>query len=149
MSLDPGDPQSDVDPDEVALFAFNVWNFKQGEMVSMMIHIGHRLGLYGHLDGAGPTTSAQLAALTGLDERWLREWLEGQSAAGLLDHDGEAGFKLVPAGAAVLADDHGSLAFAAGAFTAPPSVEATDRIVEAFTTGIGPTWDQKGPAGAH
>jgi 2-polyprenyl-3-methyl-5-hydroxy-6-metoxy-1,4-benzoquinol methylase len=138
------------DPDEVALFAFNVWNYKQGELVSMMIHIGHRLGIYRHLAGQGPTTPPQLATRTGLDERWLREWLEGQAAAGLLSHDPSTGFELGAVGAAVLADDQTSLAYAAGAFAAPPASETVmDRIVEAFTTGIGPTWDDRGSAGAH
>ena len=94
-----------LDSDEVAAFAFDVWNYKQGEQVSIMIHIGHRLGLYGELNGAGPTTAAQLAAGTGLDERWLREWLEGQAAAGLLERDPETGFELSAVGAAVLADE--------------------------------------------
>ena len=149
MIDEPDTGEHAVDPDAVALFAFNVWNYKQGEMVSMMIHIGHRLGLYRHLEGAGSTTSAMLATQTGLDERWLREWLEGQAAAGLLEHHAEAGFELGPVGAAVLADDQGSLAYAAGAFAAPTTAEGLDRIVEAFTTGIGPDWDARGPAGAH
>ena len=31
--------------------------------------------------GAGPLTSDELAAKTGLSERWVREWLQGQAAA--------------------------------------------------------------------
>lgn len=150
MSADDRTATDEVDPDEVAMFAFNVWNYKQGEMVAMMIHIGLRLGLYDRLRGAGPVTPHELSVRSGLDERWLREWLEGHAAAGLLDHRGDAGFELGPAGAAVLADPEHSLAYAAGAFTAPPaSAEMVEHIVEAFTTGIGPAWDERGPAGAH
>jgi 2-polyprenyl-3-methyl-5-hydroxy-6-metoxy-1,4-benzoquinol methylase len=138
------------DPDAVALFAFSVWNYKQGELVSTMIHIGQRLGLYEQLDGAGPTTADQLAERTGLHERWLREWLEGQAAAGLLDHRGDAGFEMSAVASAVMADAENSLAYAAGAFTGPPtSGEMLDQIVNAFRTGIGPTWDAKGATGAH
>ena len=50
-----------------------------------MIHIGDRLGLYRALTGAGPVSAAQLAEKTGLNERWLLEWLRGQAAARLLE----------------------------------------------------------------
>jgi hypothetical protein len=46
-----------LDPDEVARFAFRVWSYKQGEMVSLLIHLGDRLGLYRVLDGAGAVTA--------------------------------------------------------------------------------------------
>ena len=48
------------------------------------VHIGSRLGLYEALRGTGPLTSAQVAARTGLDERYVREWLEQQVVAGVL-----------------------------------------------------------------
>ena len=49
-------------------------------------------------------------------ERWLLEWLRGQAAAGLLEHRRRSTFELTPEGSAVLADEEGSLLFAAGAF---------------------------------
>jgi hypothetical protein len=80
-----------------------------------MIHLGVRLGLYRALAGQGTLSAADLADRTGLQERWLLEWVRGQAAAGLLDTvDGDR-FTLSPEGAAVLADETGSLWFAAGA----------------------------------
>src|SRR5580704_1197341 len=32
--------------DKLAAFALRVWGYKQGEVVSLMIHLGDRLGLY-------------------------------------------------------------------------------------------------------
>jgi len=49
-----------------------------------MVVIGEKLGLYKAL-AAGPMGSAELAAKTGTDERYLREWLASQ-AAGRLHH---------------------------------------------------------------
>jgi hypothetical protein len=49
-----------------------------------------RLGLYRALSDDAPRTSADLAAQTGLNERWLREWLAQQGAAGILDFAGTA-----------------------------------------------------------
>lgn len=148
--MDVDDTTAAPDPDAVGLFAFNVWNYKQGELVSLMIHIGQRLDLYRTMAGLGPVTSLALAARTGLDERWLREWLFGQAAAGLLEHDGETGFELTEVGAAVLADDQTSLAYAAGAFTSPPpSPQIVDGMIESFRTGVGLSYDDRGPSAAH
>ena len=147
MSEEPGRP---TDPDKTALFAFQVWNCKQGEVVSLMIHLGDRLGLYQAMDGAGPLRASDLADRTGLQERWLLEWLRGQAAAGLLDSADGMLFELSPEGAAVLADESGSLWFAAGAFqggVAPPDV--VDRLAEAFRSGVGLTYDDLGPSAAH
>jgi 2-polyprenyl-3-methyl-5-hydroxy-6-metoxy-1,4-benzoquinol methylase len=115
----------------------------------VLIHLGDRLGLYAELDGAGPVTAAALAAGTGLHERWLLEWLRGNAAAGLLDSaDGDT-FELSPEGAEVLVHEDTSLAFAAGAFTAPMDASVIDGVADAFRTGIGLSYDQLGPAGAH
>ncbi len=115
-----------LDPDALRAYSLRVWGYKQGEMVSLMIHLGDQLGIYRSMEGAGPLSPAELASRTGLQERWLLEWLRGQAAAQLLDYDDDGRFALSPAGAAVLADEENSLAFAAGAFTAgtPPDVAA-------------------------
>lgn len=132
------------------MVALQVWSYKQGEVVSLMIHLGDRLGLYRAMDGAGRMRAADLAARTGLHERWLLEWLRSQGAAGLLETDDGEVFELTPEAAAVLADEHGSLFFAAGAFrggVAPPDV--VDRLADAFRTGVGLTYDDLGPSAAH
>ncbi len=141
---------TELDPDEVGLFAYQVWNYKMGEMVSLMIHLGDRLGLYRALAGVGPLTADQVAERTGYHPRWVLEWLRGQVAAGLLDYQSdEETFELTPVGAAVLADEADSLAFAAGAFSAVPGPDFADRLADAFATGIGMTFDEQGPSGAH
>src|SRR5262249_22794337 len=104
-------------PDQEAIdrFALRVWQYKQGEVVSLMGHLGDRLGLYRAMDGAGWLTSADLAAKTGLAERWVREWLRGQAAARLVAvNDDATAFSLSEEGGLVLAREEDSLAFAAG-----------------------------------
>jgi 2-polyprenyl-3-methyl-5-hydroxy-6-metoxy-1,4-benzoquinol methylase len=135
--------------DRISAFALRVWGYKQGEMVALMLHLGDRLGLYQAMAGRGPMTAAELAAATGLHERWLLEWLRGQAAARLIDTEDGAWFELSPEAVAVLADSQ-NLSFAAGAFAggaAPPDV--VDRLADAFRSGIGLTFDDRGPAAAH
>jgi hypothetical protein len=140
---------TELDPGEVGLFALDVWKYKQGEVVSLMIHLGDRLGLYAALDGIGPVTAGELAARTNLNERWLLEWLRGQAAAGLLEYHREDRFELTRVGAAVLADEKDSLAFAAGAFNVPTAPDVVDGLADAFRTGVGLSYDQLGPCAAH
>jgi 2-polyprenyl-3-methyl-5-hydroxy-6-metoxy-1,4-benzoquinol methylase len=139
-----------TDPDRLAAFALKVWGYKQGEVVALMVHLGDRLGIYQAMAGQAPMTAPQLAARTGLHERWLREWLRSQAAAGLLETDDGEMFELTPEGAEVLADESGSLWFAAGAFlggVAAPDV--VERLADAFRTGRGLSYDDMGPSAAH
>jgi hypothetical protein len=132
-------------------FVLRVWQYKQGEVVSLMVHLGDRLGLYRAMDGAGWLTPAELAERSGLHERWVREWLRGQAAARLIEANGDAtSFALSPEGALVLAREDDSLTFAAAEFgggVAPPDV--VDALADAFRTGVGLTFDQLGPVTAH
>jgi SAM-dependent methyltransferase len=138
-----------VSDDEIRLFAFQVWSYKQGELVSLLIHLGSRLGLFGALRDAGAVTPKELAQKTGLHERWLLEWLRAMGAARLVDWDETDRFELSAAGVAVLADEHDSLFYAAGAFGRPPDPAFIDDLAGAFSTGLGFPYDRQGPEGAH
>ena len=141
-------PVRDVDPDALAALTFQVWSFKQGQMVSMMIQMGDRLGLYTALDGAGRVSADELAARTGLHRRWLLEWLRGQAAARLLEHHGDDVFELSPEAALLLARD-GEVTFAAAAFDEERPPGFVDRLGNAFRSGIGLTYDDLGRGCAH
>jgi 2-polyprenyl-3-methyl-5-hydroxy-6-metoxy-1,4-benzoquinol methylase len=136
-------------PEEIGLYAFRVWGYKQGEVVSTLIHLGDRLGLFRALAELESTDAPALAAATGLQERWLLEWLRGMAAAELLASDDGEHFTMPPAARAVLVDED-DLAFSAGAFSRggrPPGF--VDQLADAFRTGIGPDYDAQGEGGAH
>lgn len=144
-------PAKSRERDALDRFVLKVWQYKQGEVVSLMVHLGDRLGLYRAMDAAGWLSPADLASRTGLKERWVLEWLRGQAAAGLVDADEDGGsFSLSPEGAVVLAREDDSPVFAAGAFTGGiASPEVVDALAQAFKTGIGLTFDQSGEVTAH
>jgi 2-polyprenyl-3-methyl-5-hydroxy-6-metoxy-1,4-benzoquinol methylase len=122
----------------------------QGAAVTALMYLGDKLGLYRTMQGAGPLTSAQLAERTGLNERWVREWLNNQGAAGVLQHRGEGRFELEPEAAAVLADEEGSPFFLAGMFQGIPTAYGVlPQIADSFKTGIGLPFDAQGEEGAH
>lgn len=53
------------------------------------IYIGDRLGFYRSLGEDGPATSEVLASRSGANERYVREWLEQQTVAGILKVEDE------------------------------------------------------------
>src|SRR5690606_19022158 len=76
----------------------------------VMVSIGMKLGLYKAMAGAGPMTSAELAARSGCAERYVREWLNSQVAGGYVDYHAISGtYELTPEQALVLADDDSPL----------------------------------------
>ena len=56
----------------------------------LTVYLGDTLGLYRAIDGAGSMTAPELAKETGIFERYAREWLEQQAAAGILSVDDES-----------------------------------------------------------
>jgi ubiquinone/menaquinone biosynthesis C-methylase UbiE len=71
-----------------------------------LVYIGDRLGIFATLAQAGPVTASELAGQTGLNERYLREWLGSMTTAEYLEHDGEADtYFLPPEHALPLADE--------------------------------------------
>ena len=97
-----------------------------------MVVIGEKLGLYKAL-AAGPISPAELAAKTGTDERYLREWLASQAAGGYITYDeATANFSLNEEQAFTLAHED-SPAYLPGAFElALGSLAAVPRIAESF-----------------
>ena len=58
--------------------------------------IGDRLGLYRALAGGEPVNSAELARRTRTSERYVREWLINQAAAGYLEYEPRTGRYALP-----------------------------------------------------
>jgi len=107
-----------------------------------MVVIGEKLGLYKAL-ATGPMTSAELAAATQTDERYLREWLSSQAAGGYITFDeATKKFSLTQEQAFTLANED-SPAYLPGAFElALGSLAAVPRIAESFRSGAGMGWHE-------
>ncbi len=134
---------AELDPERLGEMVLRVWRYKQGELVTLMMHLGQHLGLYEAMAGAGAVTAADLAAATGLDRRWVLEWLRSQAAAELVSSDDGEIFEVEPEAAAVLADPTNAV-YAGGAMTPPIPRAQVDRIVESFRTGRGMSYDDMG-----
>jgi len=138
-----------VDPEKLRDFARRLFGHLNGAVTSALVYLGDELGLYRALAEGGPQTSAELAGRTGLDERWVREWLYNQGAAGLLEAGAGERFALSAEGRAVLAEE-AHPAFGAGMFSQlPKTLAVVERLRESFRTGLGLPYDAFGPEGAR
>ncbi|MDN5933200.1 MAG: class I SAM-dependent methyltransferase, partial [Pseudonocardia sp.] len=118
-----------------------------GAAPTAMIVVGGRLGLYATLAEHGAATSAELALASGTSERYAREWLAQQAAAGVLEHDAGTGRFTLPAEhAAVLADERSPAFLAGGAVITAGWFHGVEQLVEAFRTGAGIPWSAQHPA---
>jgi SAM-dependent methyltransferase len=115
-------------------------------MNTALILIGDKLGLYKAMSGAGPITSAELAAKTNTNERYVREWLAAQAAGGFVTYDAATGrFTLPPEQGMALADEN-SPVFLPGYFQiVEASLKSVPKITDAFRSGDGVGWHEHDP----
>ena len=109
----------------------------------VMTVLGHKLGLYKAMAGAGPLDSSEIARRSGCAERYVREWLNSQAAAGyIIYHPTSATYELTAEQALVLADDE-SPVFMPPAWEVPASMFFDEaKTIDAFRTGKGVAWDE-------
>ena len=106
--------------------------------IALMTSIGHRTGLFDAMSGLPPSTSEQIASASGLNERYVREWLAAMVVGRIVEHDPEKKtYRLPPEHAAFLtrAASPDNLAVTARFIPLMGSVE--DGIVERFEKGGG------------
>jgi SAM-dependent methyltransferase len=104
-----------------------------------LIVLGDKLGLYKAMAGAGPLTSAELAARTNTSERYVREWLNANAAGGYVTYDAATQrYELPPeqAFALTVMDIPGAFHIISACFKDEP------KITQAFRTGEGVGWHE-------
>lgn len=109
-----------------------------GALTALMVSVGHRTGLFDKLATMGPATSEEIARTTGLNERYIREWLGNMTTARIMEHDPANGTYWLPAEHAASltrAAGPGNLATMAEFISLFGNVE--DQIVDCFENGGG------------
>jgi SAM-dependent methyltransferase len=108
------------------------------------MYLGERLGYYRSLDADGPATPDELAARTGTDVRYAREWLEQQAVGGLLEVDEAHRFSLPDAYADVLARAESISLMAPLSRMMVAAFGQLPSVAEAFRIGGGVGWEAYG-----
>src|SRR5690349_22564021 len=127
-------PEAAFDTSRVEAFGERTLSILGNAMLSSMVDIGHRTGLF-MAAAEGPATSEQLAARAGLNERYVREWLGAVTTGGIVEYDkASEAFFLPPEHAALLTTPAG-----VGPLAVANTVLAkhVHQIVQAFREGGG------------
>lgn len=86
-----------MDRDAARAFQKRMVRVREDAALSLLLGIGDELGLLEALARTGPTTPQALAAETGVDERYLREWLNGIVVGDVATYAPETGRYALPA----------------------------------------------------
>ena len=104
--------------------------------------IGDRLGLYKALADRAQTSN-ELAERTQTKERYVREWLSNQAAAGYVTYDPKSEkFSLPPEHVPLLADDASEVNMCGLFAMGQPLFADEPKIAEAFRSGKGVGWHE-------
>ncbi|GAB3253011.1 class I SAM-dependent methyltransferase [Arthrobacter pigmenti] len=105
---------------------------------ALFISIGHQTGLLDTLAKLPPCTSAEIAAAAGLHERYVREWLNGMTVAGVVGYSPDTRCYWLPAAhAAVVTRSAGPDNIATLMQYIAMMGEVEQKIIERFRTGGG------------
>ena len=85
------------DSERAEAFAGRMLDMLNGGALMVMTSVGHRTGLFDVLAEHGRSTSHELAAAAGLDERYVREWLGAMTAGRIVELEPESGSYSLPA----------------------------------------------------
>jgi SAM-dependent methyltransferase len=127
-----------LDTTRIEAFGARMGDVLNDGMLALLMSIGHQTGLFDALGELPPATSHEIAGATGLNERYVREWLGAMTAARVVEYDaGRTTYWLPREHAAFLTRSAGpdNLAGATQFIALLAGVES--RLVECFRHGGG------------
>lgn len=140
-------PQQDQVAEQSRQFMARIVNDIAGLGAIRLCVIGDELGLFKELAKGGPATSVELARRTELDERYLREWMYGISAAGYLEFDKTTRRVSIPlAHVPVLAEECGPMFLSGTLNMVNEMLKPYQQVVDSFRRGGGVNYDDYDPA---
>jgi 2-polyprenyl-3-methyl-5-hydroxy-6-metoxy-1,4-benzoquinol methylase len=117
-----------------------------GAMTAGMVYVGIRTGLWKALQGKGPKRAAEVVKLSGLQPRYVEEWLKGMVAAGYLDYDPAGETYALPEEHAYFLASDDTDHFVGGLFAmVPPLMRIAPDVAHAFAAGGGVPFEAFGP----
>lgn len=131
-------PAPTFDQAKASSFGERMMGMLNEAALSLMVSLGHRTGLLDNMAEMPPATSEEIARASGLNERYVREWLGAMVTGRIVEYDAAAGKYRLPV------EHAASLTRSAG----PDNIAVTlqwiavlggveDEIAEAFSHGEG------------
>ena len=127
-----------LDQGALEAFADRMIGILNDACTALLTSIGHQTGVFGTLAATSPATSAEVAEAGGLNERYVREWLNAMTTARIVRYDPESRTYTLPAEhAAWLVEDAGPDNLARVMTFLPMLAEVEQGIVRCFREGGG------------
>ena len=134
-----------IDPDKLNELVGKAVGDLGATLSAALVVLGDKLGLYKAMRG-GAVTPEELAAKTGTSERYVREWLAAQAAAGYVTYDPSTGRYFLTEEQAECFTNEESPACVLGGFQGMiAAVKAAPKVMEGFRTGGGVGWHEHDP----
>lgn len=116
-----------------------------GAMTAGMVYVGTQTGLFRAMQGKGAMRLDAVVRDSGLQARYVEEWLKGMASAGYLDYDPTAQTFTLPEEHAYFLASEGSDHFVGGLFAmVPPLLRIAPRVARAFGEGGGVAFGEFG-----
>jgi 2-polyprenyl-3-methyl-5-hydroxy-6-metoxy-1,4-benzoquinol methylase len=132
------DQEPTVDASAAEEFAERMFGVFNDSALCLLLSVGHQVGLFDTMSTLPPSTSGEIAAAAGLDERYVREWLGGVTMGRVVEHDPVSARYWLPAEhAASLTRGAGPGNIARMMQMVPLLAEVEQQVIACFSTGGG------------
>jgi SAM-dependent methyltransferase len=136
--------ESTPDRKRVQEFARALFSHYTSGMLTLMVDIGHRTGLF-EAAAKGPGTSEEIADRAGLNERYVREWLGAMATGGIMQYDAASASFLLPTEYAVCLTGSSSRNLAANGQVLAMLAKRLPAVTECFKSGGGVPYSEFRP----
>ena len=132
-----------IDEAKLEEFMGRMMGYMTGGAACFAIWLGDELGLYSALAQNGPRSADEVAAQADCNPRLVREWCDGQVAAGLIEYDAEADrYSLSGEAGMALADDTSPVFTARGMNALGAMFKDMEKLKSAFTGDGALAWGE-------
>lgn len=133
-----------LDRKRVQDFARKLFSHYTSGMLTMMVDVGHRTGLF-EAAAKGAATSQEIADRAGLDERYVREWLGAMVTGGIMAYDPGSRTFVLPAEHAVCLTGTSSRNLAANSQGLAMLAKRLPAVIACFRSGGGVPYSEFRP----
>jgi len=132
------------DRKRVQEFARKLFGHYTSAMLTLMVDIGHKTGLFAAA-AQSPGTSRDITDRAGLDERYVREWLGAMVSGGVVEYEPKTETYTLPAEHAVCLTGTSSRNLASNSQVLAMVAKRLPRVVECFRSGGGVPYSEYRP----
>lgn len=135
-----------MDREKTRLAAEQLFRDMAGAMTAGMVYLGMHAGLFRAMQGKGPMRADEVARASGMQPRYVEEWLKGMAAARYLAYDPQRESFALPDEHAYFLASEGTDHFAGGMFEmVPVLMRVAPKVAHAFARGGGVFFEDFGP----